>query len=119
MGIIFPDLISEDQLAERFGVTPRSIVERARARGLGRKIGKQKRWFTESEALALWDSNFPNGQGRRSSTSGARSTDEIFSRLQKRETKRMLDDLRKPSKSGSQGAKNVTPLRSRKPQHST
>jgi hypothetical protein len=122
---ISPDLICELEVAKRFGVSVRTIRERARARGLGRKIDRVRRFY-EAEIVALMDEGTPtcskssSGQARLIGTSGARSTEELFTRLQKRETKQMLADLRQTSKlkSPRQPGGNVTSLRSGKPPRS-
>jgi len=123
--VILPGLYSEDQIAERFGVTARVSQERARSKGIGGKIGR-KRWFTEAQVIELMDdskcpSKSSSGRGQTSSTSGGSSTDDMFMRLQKRETKRMLNESRMISKSGSpnQQTGNIVPLRSAKPPRST
>jgi hypothetical protein len=123
---IIPNLFSEDEIANCFNVSLRVVREHARSKGIGRKIGR-KRWFTETEATTgLWEggvtcSGSSNGGARHTGISGGRSTGELSTRLQKRETKRMLADLRRSSKSSSpnQPAKNVTQLRSKKPLLST
>jgi hypothetical protein len=52
--MILSDLHPEDEIAERFGISARNVRERARAKGVGRKIGR-KYWFTEAEGYALMD----------------------------------------------------------------
>jgi hypothetical protein len=121
--VILPGLFSEDQVAERFDVSVRVVREHACEKGIGSKFSR-KRYFTEADILELMKggmatcSESSKGRARRSGTSEGRSPDELSTRLQKNETKRMLDGLRGRSKSSSQGppAKNVTPLRS-KTQH--
>jgi hypothetical protein len=123
-GGLLPGLYSEDEVASRFGMTRRMVRERALAKGIGRKYGRI-RFLTEAEALTLGERNpsCSNSQSvtvHHTGTSGASSTDDLFMRLQKSETKRMLADLRLSSKSSSPGqpAGNVTPLRSKKPPRS-
>jgi hypothetical protein len=117
---VLQGFICEIETAARLGISVRTVRERARARAIGRKISRV-RWFTEDEVIALMEnstcSNSSSGHVRLSGTSGARSTDELFTRLQRRETKQMLADLRTNLKSGSLAppAKNVTPLHSKKP----
>ena len=117
--LLLPEMFTEDQVAERFGVSLRCIRERARAKKLGRSIGRV-RWFTPEEAVALMGSStcldYANGRAPRSGTSVGASTDKAFMQAQKRQTKRVLADLRTNLKSGSpeRPAKSVTPLRSEK-----
>jgi hypothetical protein len=124
-GGLLPGLYSEDEVASRFGMTRRMVRERALAKGIGRKYGR-KRFFTEADALKLGErnpacSNSQSVMARHTGTSGERSTDDIFTRLQRKETKAMLAGLRLNSKSRSpsQPAANVTPLHSKKPPRST
>jgi hypothetical protein len=49
-----PNLFSENQVAERFHVTLRTVRDRARERNLGRKLSGV-RWFTEAEVFSLMD----------------------------------------------------------------
>src|ERR1700724_22049 len=51
---LFHGIISEQEIAGDFGVSLRVVRERARATGIGRKLGRT-RWFTEAEALALME----------------------------------------------------------------
>jgi len=91
---ILPNLHSEDEVAERFAVTPRNVRERARAKGIGRKIGRRF-WFNEAEALDLMDNpkcHSKSSNARASGMSEGSSTDDLFMRLQKRETKQMLGE---------------------------
>jgi hypothetical protein len=121
---ILDTLISADEIVKRFvGVTHRAIADRSRAMGLGVRIGNA-RYFTEDEFLKLWGpkcSGYSGGQGRRSGMSEAPSTDKAYLQVQRKETKRVLNDLRTRSKSASpdQPDKNVTPLHSAKQPVST
>ena len=122
---ILPGLFSEDQVAERFRVSVRVVRENARKMNVGRKFAR-KRYLTEDEMLEMMKggspcSGFSSGRGRRSGTSGGRSPDKPSTRLQRKETKAMLDGLRGNSKPSSpdQPTKNVTPLRSKTPPLST
>jgi hypothetical protein len=124
-GGLLPGLYSEDEVASRFGMTRRMVRERALAKGIGRKYGRKK-FFTEADALKLGERNpacskSQSVMARHTGTSGGHSTDDLSMRLQKKETKAMLADLRQNWKSGSpsQRGGNVTPLRSKKPPHST
>src|ERR1700682_3195594 len=97
-GGLLPALYSEDEVASRFGMTRRMVREHALAKGIGRKYGR-KRFFKEADALKLGEgnpscSNSQSVTAHHTGTSGARSTDDIFTRLQRRETKRMLAGLR-------------------------
>jgi hypothetical protein len=49
---LFPGMISEQEVAAYFGVSLRVLRARARANGIGGKIGRA-RWFTEAEVKAL------------------------------------------------------------------
>jgi hypothetical protein len=51
---LMPNLFSENQVAERFNVTLRTVRDRARGRNLGRKLSGV-RWFTEAEVFSLMD----------------------------------------------------------------
>jgi hypothetical protein len=119
-------VFSEDDIVARFdkggahSVTACMICERARAKGLGRKLGRV-RWFTEVEILQMMKagpacSHSSSGNARRISTSEEPSTDNAFMQVQKKPTKQALDGLRKRSKSDppDHPAKNVTRLRSAK-----
>lgn len=124
-GGLLPGLYSEDEVASQFGMTRRMVRERALAKGIGRKYGR-KRFFTEADALKLGErnpacSNSQSVMARHTGTSGERTTDDIFTRLQRKETKAMLAGLRLNSKSRSpsQPAGNITPLHSKKPPRST
>jgi len=123
-GGLLPGLYSEDEVASRFGMTRRMVREHALANGIGRKYGR-KRFFTEADVLKLGEgnpacSNSQSAVARHTITSGGLSTDDLFMRLQRKETKAMLADLRLSSNScsRSQPAGNVTPLRSKKPPRS-
>jgi hypothetical protein len=123
---ICPDLIAIEEVVKRLGVTSRTIIERARAKGVGGKIDRTW-WFKEAEIYALRDegnaacSTSKSGQDRHTGTSEGQSVDKLFTRLQKKQTKQLLDDLRNPSKSKSRKpqGENVVPLPSKKPQRST
>ena len=124
-GGLLPGLYSEDEVASRFGMTRRMVRERALEKGIGLKYGR-KRFLTEEDVGNIGKGNPPcsgssGGRARHTGTSGARSTDDIFTRLQRKETKAMLAGLRLSSNSSSpdQPAKNVTPLHSKKPPRST
>jgi hypothetical protein len=124
-GGLLPGLYSEDEVASRFGIRRRMVRERALANGIGRKYGR-KRFFTEADVLNLGEgnpacSNSQSVMARHTGTSGGRSTDDLFMRQQRKETKAMLAGLTLSSNSRSpnQPAGNVTPLRSKKPPHST
>jgi hypothetical protein len=99
---VLKGMFAEERVARRLGVSVRVVRERARAKGIGQKFGRT--WhFREAEIIALGDkgkntcSDLQSGQARLIGTSGARSTEELFTRLQKRETKQMLADLRQTS----------------------
>jgi hypothetical protein len=115
---ILPGLFSDDEIADRFGMTTRSVRERARKHGIRRR----PLFLTEAEALKLMEPVpcLKSSKGARSGMSEGRSVDELSMRLQRKETKQALDDLRKRSKPGSPGstATNVLPLASRKPPRS-
>src|SRR6202023_325429 len=51
---LLPNLFSENQVAERFHVTLRTVRDRARERNLGRKLSGV-RWFTEAVVCSLMD----------------------------------------------------------------
>jgi hypothetical protein len=120
------DLIAIEEVVKRLGVRSRTIIEKARSKGIGRKLDRTW-WFKEAEINELMDegnaacSSSSNGRDRHTGTSEGRSVDKVFMRLQKKQTKQMLADLRTPSKSKSrkQRGENVVPLRSEKPQRST
>jgi hypothetical protein len=75
---ILKGMFAEERVAHRLGVSVRVVRERARAKGLGRKLGRA-RHFTEAEIIALMDegnstcSKSSGGQNRLIGTSGARS----------------------------------------------
>ena len=46
---LFPGMISEQEVAAYFGVSLRVLRARARANGIGGKIGRA-RWFTEARS---------------------------------------------------------------------
>ena len=123
-GGLLPGLFSEDEVASRFGVKRRMVREHALAKGIGRKYGR-KRFFTEADVLELGKINpclsSQSVMARHTGTSGGHSTDDLSMHLQRKETKAMLADLRQNLKlrSPSQRDGNVTPLRSKKPPHST
>ena len=49
---LFPDMFSEQEVAENFGVSLRWVRDHARANGVGRKIGRAW-WFTKAEGPTL------------------------------------------------------------------
>jgi hypothetical protein len=81
-----PGHYSEIEIAQRFGVAIRVVRDRARAKGLERKIGGV-RWFTEAEAtIGLWEGSKPcqsnsiKGALRPTSTRAARTSESEFSK---------------------------------------
>ena len=112
---ILPGLFSENEIAGRFGMTIRAVRERA----LGHGFRRRPLVLTEIEVLQIMEpvSCLKSSKGARSGMSVGRSVDELSTRLQRKETKQALDDLRKRSKPSSPGsmAPNVLPLPSRKP----
>jgi hypothetical protein len=124
-GGLLPGLYSEDEVASRFGITRRMVRERALEKGIGLKYGR-KRFLTEADTLKLGErnqacSNSQSVTAHHTGTFGGPSTDDLSMRLQRKETKAMLADLRQnlKSRSPSQRDGNVTPLHSKKPPHST
>jgi hypothetical protein len=95
------DMVWEEEVAEQLCISRRAVRERARAKGLGQKIGRA--WiFTRAEVIGLGERNSTcskslSGRARLSGTSGVGATDELFTRLQRQETKQMLADLRRTS----------------------
>jgi hypothetical protein len=51
---LFHGIISEQEIAGRFGVSLGVVRKLARAKGIGRKLGRT-RWLTEAETLALME----------------------------------------------------------------
>ncbi len=122
MSSLFSDLHSEDEIAERFSVTVRVVREHAWEKGLGLKIGKQKRWFTEAEALALWEkdstcSNSQNGTGRRTGTRAGRTSQSTLSKALARSTERKRKDSSPSCNTKSLREKRVVPFGPRKDSH--
>lgn len=92
------------------------------------RLAGRKKLFTEADITHLWESmtcpslSSPQTQSEPpTGQSEARSTDELFMRLQRRETKRVLADLRMNLRSGSPRTptSKVVPLRSGKQRSST
>jgi hypothetical protein len=97
MDICCPGMWREDEVAARFKVSLRCVRDRARARQVGHKLGRD-RWLTEPEILALFNvgpecSYSSRGKARRSGTCEAPSTDKAFIQAQKKRTKRVKDAL--------------------------
>jgi hypothetical protein len=49
---LFHGMVSEQEIAWQFGVSLRVVRDRARAKGIGGKLGRTL-WLTEAEAVAL------------------------------------------------------------------
>src|SRR5580693_8140636 len=82
---ILPGLFSEDQVAERFGVSVRVVREHACAKRIGSKFSR-KRYFTEADIQELMKggkatcSDSSNGRARKTFTRAGRTSGSAFSK---------------------------------------
>lgn len=116
-----PRQFSELEVAKGRGVTVRVVRDRARARGLGAKIG-DFRWFTEAEIVGLWEegskacpSNSTKGPVRPTSMRAARITDAEFSKALELATEKKPKGCSKSSVTTSSKNGRVVPFPKSKP----